>query len=138
MNIEERKALSETRIFKPVFATDTNHYSTLHGGVAMKMMDDTAFIAATRFCRLPVVTVSSDRINFSKPIPEGTIVEVVARVMDLGRTSLKIGVDIFIEQMYEERRELAIHGTLTFVALDENKKPVSIREHLRKIGVDVD
>lgn len=132
MNIEERKAFSETRVFKPVFATDTNHYNTLHGGVAMKMMDDTAFIAATRFTRLPVVTVSSDRINFNKPIPEGTIVEVVARVAELGRTSLKIDVDIYIEQMYEESRELAIHGVLTFVAIDKDKKPVGILDHLKK------
>lgn len=138
MNIEERKALSETRIFKPVFASDTNHYSTLHGGVAMKMMDDTAFIAATRFSRLPVVTVSSDKINFTKPIPEGTIVEVVAIVRDLGRTSIKISVDIYIEQMYEEKRELAIHGELTFVALDANKKPVSIVDHLKSLGVEME
>jgi len=137
MNLEERKALSETRIFKPVFATDTNHYNTLHGGVAMKMMDDTAFIAATRFTRLPVVTVSSDRINFSKPIPEGTIAEVVAKVTDLGRTSIKVAVDIYIEQMYEESRELAIQGILTFVALDANKKPVSIVEHLKKLGIEL-
>lgn len=130
MTLEERKSLSETRVFKPVFATDTNHYNTLHGGVAMHLMDDAAFIAATRFTRLSVVTVSSDRINFNKPIPAGTIVEVVARVTELGNTSLKVGVDIFIEQMYEEKRELAIHGILTFVAVDEEMKPVPILSHL--------
>ena len=132
MNLEERKKLSETRIFKPVFATDTNHYNTLHGGVAMHMMDEAAFIAATRFTRLPVVTVSSDRIDFNKAIPSGTLVEIIARVADIGRTSLKVNVEIFIEQMYEEHRELAIHGVLTFVAIDQNKKPVSILEHLEK------
>lgn len=130
MNLEERKKLSETRMFKPVFATDTNHYNTLHGGVAMHLMDEAGFIAATRFTRLPVVTVSSDRIDFNKPIPSGTLVEVVARVIDIGRTSLKVGVEIFVEQMYEEHRELAIHGVLTFVAINENKKPVRIIEHL--------
>lgn len=135
MNIEERKAFSETRVFKPVFATDTNHYNTLHGGVAMHMMDDTAFIAATRFSKLPVVTVSSDRINFNKPIPAGTIVEVVARVSDLGRTSIKVNVEVYIEYMYEERRELAIQGILTFVAIDEEKRPVPIAEHLKRLGV---
>ncbi len=133
MNIEERIEKSETRIFKPVFATNTNHYDTLHGGVAMHMMDEAAFIAATRFTRLPVVTVSSDRINFNKPIPSGTIVELIARVTEVGRTSLKVGVDIYVEQMYEEHRELAIHGVLTFVALGEDKRPVSILEHLEKM-----
>lgn len=119
-------------MFKPVFATNTNHYDTLHGGVAMHMMDEAAFITATRFTRLPVVTVSSDRINFNKPIPSGTIVELVAKVTEVGRTSLKVGIDIYVEQMYEERRELAIHGVLTFVALGEDKRPVPILEHLEK------
>jgi len=137
MNIEERKAQSETRIFKPVFASDSNHYNTLHGGVAMRMMDDAAFIAATRFTKLPVVTVSSDRINFTKPIPAGTIVEIVARVKELGRTSIKINVEIYVEHMYEEHRELAIQGTLTFVALDVDKKPISILEHLKTLGVEL-
>jgi len=132
MNIEERIEKSETRMFRPVFATNTNHYDTLHGGVAMHMMDEAAFIAATRFTRLPVVTVSSDRINFNKPIPSGTIVELVAKVTEVGRTSLKVGIDIYVEQMYEEHRELAIHGVLTFVALGEDKRPVSILEHLEK------
>ncbi len=137
MNIEERKTQSETRIFKPVFASDSNHYNTLHGGVAMRMMDDAAFIAATRFTKLPVVTVSSDRINFTKPIPAGTIVEIVARVKELGRTSIKINVEIYVEHMYEEHRELAIQGTLTFVALDVDKKPISILEHLKTLGVEL-
>ena len=134
MDIEERKAKSETRIFQPVFATDTNHYDTLHGGVAMHMMDNAAFIAATRFCRLPMVTVSSDKIDFNKPIPSGTLIELIARVQSLGRTSIKVSVDIYIEQMYSEHRELAIQGQFTFVALGENKKPMSIMEHLEKQG----
>lgn len=133
MDIEERIRQSETRMFKPVFATNTNHYDTLHGGVAMHMMDEAAFIVATRFTRLPVVTVSSDRINFTKPIPSGTIVELVAKVMEVGRTSLKVSIDIYVEQMYEERRELAIHGVLTFVALGEDNRPVPILEHLEKM-----
>lgn len=136
MNLEERIKQSEVRLFKPVFAPNTNHYDTLHGGVAMHMMDEAAFMAATRFTRLPVVTVSSDKVNFSKPIPSGTMVEVIARVKELGRTSIKIGVDIYVEQMYEEKRELAIHGVLTFVALGEDKRPVAIREYLEeKLGI---
>jgi acyl-CoA hydrolase len=81
--------------------------------------------------------VSSDRINFTKPIPAGTIVEIVARVKELGRTSIKINVEIYVEHMYEEHRELAIQGTLTFVALDVDKKPISILEHLKTLGVEL-
>lgn len=124
--LEQRIAQAETRIFKAVFPNTTNHYDTLYGGTAMALMDEVAFIAGTRFSRKRLVTVSSDRIDFTKPIPAGTIVELVGRVKRVGRTSLEIAVDIYVEQMYEEHRELAITGTFTFVAIDEDKKPVPV------------
>lgn len=124
---EERIRQSETHIFKAVFPNTTNHYDTLFGGTAMQLMDEAAFITATRFCRQRMVTVSSDRIDFRKPIPAGTIVELIGRVTYLGNTSLKVRVDIFIEQMYADEREKAVSGEFTFVAIDEDKKPVSIR-----------
>ena len=126
MSYEDRIAKSETRIFKAVFPNSTNHYDTLFGGSAMHLMDEVAFITATRFSRQKMVTVSSDRIDFKKPIPAGTIIELVGRVTYLGNTSIKIKVDIYIEQMYADHREKAITGEFTFVAIDENKKPVKI------------
>jgi acyl-CoA hydrolase len=126
MAYEDRIAKSETRIFKAVFPNSTNHYDTLFGGTAMHAMDEVAFITATRFSRQKMVTVSSDRIDFKKPIPAGTIIELIGRVTYLGNTSLKIRVEIYIEQMYSEHREKAVTGEFTFVAIDENKKPVKI------------
>ncbi|MGV7107390.1 acyl-CoA thioesterase [Flavobacterium sp. U410] len=128
MLIEEKIKQSETRIFKAVFPNTTNHYDTLFGGTAMQLMDEVAFICATRFCRQKVVTVSSDKIDFKKPIPGGTIIELIGRVCYVGNTSLRVCVEIFIEEMYSEVREKAIHGEFTFVALDKNKQPVKISE----------
>lgn len=126
MTLEERLAHSRTTIFKAVFPNTTNHYDTLFGGTAMHMMDEVAFIAATRFSRLRMVTVSSDKIDFKKPIPHGTIVELIGQVVHIGTTSLKVEVKIYVEQMYREERELAVSGTFTFVAVDEEKRPVRI------------
>jgi acyl-CoA hydrolase len=126
MNLEELIQRSETRIFKAVFPNTTNHYDTLFGGTAMHLMDEVAFITATRFTRKVVVTVSSDRIDFKKPIPAGTIIELVGKVSKIGNTSLDVRVEIFIEEMYSDKREKAISGTFTFVAIDENKKPTKI------------
>lgn len=126
MTLEAQIEQSQTRIFKAVFPNTTNHYDTLYGGTAMALMDEVAFIAGTRFCRKRLVTVSSDRIDFNRPIPAGTIVELVGTVVHVGRTSLKVNVDIYVEQMYEDARELAINGTFTFVAIDENKTPIPV------------
>ncbi len=126
MTFEERIQHAETRVFKAVFPNTTNHYDTLFGGTALSMMDEVAFIAATRFTRLRCVTVSSDKIDFKHPIPAGTIIELVAQVKEVGNTSLKVEVEIFVEQMYSEDRQKAVSGLFSFVAVGEDKKPMRI------------
>jgi uncharacterized protein (TIGR00369 family) len=126
IEIEELKEKSETSIFKAVFPNTTNHYDTLFGGTALHLMDEAAFICATRFSRKKMVTVSTDKIDFSTPIPQGTIVELVARVNKVGRTSCVVKVDIFMEDMYSYKREKAVTGFFTFVAVGDDKKPISV------------
>lgn len=123
---KDRIKQSETRIFKAVFPNTTNHYDTLFGGTAMQLMDEVAFIAATRYARKRMVTVSSDKIDFTKPIPAGTIIELIGNVTHVGNTSLQVLVEIYIEEMYSFVREKAITGTFTLVAIDEHKQPVKI------------
>ena len=130
MTIQQRIDQSETRITMTVFPFLTNHHDTLFGGKAMAMMDEVSFMCGTRFCRKQLVTVSTDKIDFHKAIPSGSIVEAVARVESVGRTSLKIFVEIFLESMYKDGREMAIQGRFTFVALDDNKKPIPVLEGL--------
>lgn len=124
--VARRIEQAEARVIKAVFPSITNHHNTLFGGEALAWMDETAFIAATRFCRKTLVTVSSDRIDFKKPIPAGSLAELIARVIHVGNTSMKIEVNIFVEDMYQDKREHAIRGVFTFVAVDEDRKPTQI------------
>lgn len=126
LSVEEKIEKSKTRIFKAVFPNTTNHYDTLFGGMAMALMDEVAFITATRFSRKRLVTVSTDKIDFNRPIPAGTIVELVGKVVQVGRTSVKVRVEVYVEQMYEDHRELAITGVFAMVAIDAEKKPVPV------------
>lgn len=126
MTEEERIQKSETRIFKAVFPNTTNHYDTLFGGTALQLMDEVAFITATRYSRLKMVTVSTDRIDFDHPIPGGTLIELIGKVEKIGNTSLTVRVKIYIEEMYSPHREKAIEGLFTFVAVNDLKKPISI------------
>lgn len=131
MNEQIEKSI--TRIFKTVFPNTTNHYDTMFGGTVMALMDEVAFMTATRFSRLKMVTVSSDKIDFKKPIPHGTIIELIGTVIHVGNTSLKVNVDIYVEQMYADTRELAVSGNFTFVALDENKIPIRVHSKSKLI-----
>ena len=128
--IQRRIDLSETRVVKAVFPPTTNHHNTLFGGTALAWMDEVSFIAATRFCRLPLVTVSTDRIDFKHAIAAGSIVELIARVIKVGNTSLQVEVEVYVEDMYCDSRERAISGVFSFVAVSEDKKPVPVLPQL--------
>lgn len=120
--IIDRITQSHTKVFKAVFPGETNHYDTLFGGVALQWMDEAAFIAATRFTRKKVVTVSSDKVNFKMPIPSGSLIELDAKVVRVGNTSLDVAVNVYREDMYTDERVLALHGKFTFVT--QNKIPI--------------
>ncbi|MFI5171027.1 MAG: acyl-CoA thioesterase [Chitinophagales bacterium] len=123
---KERIEKSITHTVKAIFPNTTNHYDTLFGGTALMWMDEVAFITATRFSRQKMVTVSSDRVDFNKPVPAGTLAELIGKVSHIGNTSVIIKVEVFIEQMYSDHREKAMEGTFTMVAIDDDKKPMKI------------
>ncbi|WP_121967019.1 acyl-CoA thioesterase [Myroides sp. N17-2] len=126
LRIQKKIKDSETHVFKAVFPGQTNHHNTMFGGAVMYIMDEIAFMTATRFCRKPIVTVSSDKIDFNHPIPAGTLVELIGTVVRVGRTSLDVRVDVFVESMYRDGREKAMTGTFTLVAINESKRPVPV------------
>src|SRR5690606_6108705 len=127
-NTEQRIKNAETRIFKAVFPNTTNHYDTLFGGTALQLMDEVSFICANRFSRKKMETVSTNKIDFSKPVPQGTLIELVANIEKVGNSGCSVRVDIFIEKMYEEGREKAVSGIFTLVAIDDRKNPVPIMD----------
>ena len=51
-----------------------------------------------------------------------------SQVVKVGNTSLQVRVTVYLEQMFDERREKAIEGLFTFVAIDENMHPVPVRK----------
>ncbi len=126
LEIEERIRSARTSIVRAIFPGSTNHYDTLFGGNALKWMDEVAFITATRFGRKKFVTVSSDRVDFSMPIPGGHFVELIGEVKKVGSSSLIVDVSMFLEEMYKENKVLAVKGSFTLVAIDDERKPINI------------
>jgi len=121
VDLAARKLAARTRTFKAVFPGETNHYDTLFGGTALQWMDEVAFIAATRFSREKVVTVSSDKVNFKTPIPAGSLVELDAQIVRVGNTSIEVKVDVWKESMYQDERVLALSGSFVMVSIGKKE-----------------
>jgi len=122
----ERIEASVTRMVKTVLPNTTNNYDTLYGGTLLSWMDEIAFITATRFGRCAFVTVSIDRTDFKHPIPSGSIVELVGHIAHVGRSSVKVAVDVFVENMYHDDRLKSVTGLFTMVAIDDNRKSMPL------------
>jgi len=126
LTFEERVAKSRTHVVKLILPYTTNHIGTLFGGTALQWMDEVASITANRYSRQEFVTVSLDKIDFTKPIPAGTIVELIGSVSRVGRTSIQVKVEIFLEKMFEDGRESAVNGIFTMVAVGADRRPVKV------------
>ncbi|WP_243348704.1 acyl-CoA thioesterase [Parabacteroides sp. FAFU027] len=121
--MKQRIESSETRQFKAIFPSTLNANETLFGGQAMQWMDEVAYITATRFTRQRMFTVNTENIRFLKTISPGSFVEVVGRVEKAGPVKLTVQVEIYMEEMYGEKREKAVEGAFVFAALDDENRP---------------
>jgi acyl-CoA hydrolase len=89
-------------------------------------MDHAGWVAATRYARRTMVTVASDRVEFKVPVFAGQLVELVARVAKVGRTSVTVAVDMYAEDVASGTRRLATSGSFVFVAIDDDGHPIPI------------
>lgn len=113
-------------LLESVFPTDTNPQGTLFGGQLVAWMDKAAGIAAMRQARRTVVTAAIENISFKVPIQVGDLVELKARVVSVGRTSMVVEVEVFREGPFGADRELCTIGRFTMVALDEDRRPTPV------------
>lgn len=123
MNIEE----ATTRQFKAIFPGTLNANDSLFGGLAMKWMDEVAYITATRFTRQRMFTVSTDKIRFLNKVKPDSIVEVVGTIEKVGSVKLLVKTEIFAEDMYSHKRFKAVDGRFTMAALDADENVIRLQ-----------
>lgn len=109
-----------------VFPNTTNHYGTMFGGKVLDLMDRAAFLASTRYSNQSMVTASMERIDFHSPIKSGNLVELVARVVYTGRTSLTVKVDLYSENAIKKTKEHACEGYFNMVSVNQEGRPIPV------------
>jgi len=124
--MDERIRRSKTTQTKIIFPGSLNDRDTLFGGIAMKWMDEVAYITATRFLRTETVTVAVENIKFLLPVNKGSIIEITGTVTEMGSVKLKVQVVVMVEDKNSGKQEKAIEASFWFAAIDENQNPVRI------------
>jgi acyl-CoA hydrolase len=105
---------------------DANAHGNVHGGVIMRMVDESAAIVAIKHSGRSVVTARVERFDFLAPAYIGNVVSIDCAMNYVGRTSMEVGVQVTAEDLYTgEVRHIAASEVI-YVALDEQRKPTPV------------
>ena len=127
MENKKVKATSVT-VVQQMTQQDANLAGNVHGGVILKLIDNTAGIVGVRHTGGNVVTASIDKVDFYSPVYVGNLLRVSASVNYVGTTSMEIGARVEAEDHVTGDIRHTGSAYLTFVALDENHKPKQINQ----------
>ena len=105
---------------------DANSLGTLFGGKLMQCVDLCAAIAAVRHARCAVVTASVDQLTFLQPVKIGQLVILKSSVNRVFRTSMEVGVKVWVEDLASGEVKHVSSAYLTFVALDKDRQRIPI------------
>ena len=105
---------------------DANGLGNVLGGKVMHLADLAGAMAAIRHARRVVVTLSVDRLQFLHPVRIGELIVLRSSVNRVFRTSMEVGVKVTAENLFTGEQRHTCSAYLTFVALDENRKPTPI------------
>ena len=119
---------SRTTLTDLVLPSETNPIGNMFGGELLARMDRAASIAARRHSRQIVVTVSVNHVAFNKMIPLGSVVTVEAQISRAFRTSMEVYIDVWLEDRKSGKRTKANEAIFTFVAVDEQGRPMAVPE----------
>jgi acyl-CoA hydrolase len=99
--------------------TDVNWGGKAHGGTVMRWIDEAAYACGAGWCEGMCIAAYSGGVRFYRPIQIGHIVEVQARLLRTGRTSMHIAVHVRSGDPVTREMNLTTHCLTVFVALDD-------------------
>ncbi len=97
---------------------DTNPGGDIFGGWLMAQMDLAGGIAAGRIAQGRVATVAIDQMSFMVPVKVGSLVSCYTRLQSVGRSSIRIAIEVWIADPVSGKRHKVTEGLFIFVAIN--------------------
>ncbi len=105
---------------------DTNPSGDIFGGWIMSQMDLGSGIVALKTAKTRVVTVAMDGMSFLQPVRVGDRVACYAWVEKIGRTSMRIPVEVWVERYMTGEQVRVTEAVFTYVAIGADGRPVPV------------
>lgn len=113
--------------FTIVHPEHLNHYGYLFGGQLLKWVDEIAWLAASRdYPGCNLVTRGMDRIDFTRPVKNGSILRFVVEMKQRGKTSVVYSVKAFSSPGNPSAEETVFSTRVIFVRVDENGNKIGL------------
>jgi acyl-CoA thioesterase YciA len=107
---------------------DTNANGDIFGGWLVSQMDLAASIAALKIAKGRVVTVAINSMVFLTPVHVGAVVSCYATITDIGRSSIKINIEVWIGHKVTGEATKVTEGDFIFVAIDDHGNTRTIKQ----------
>lgn len=108
---------------------DTNQSGDIFGGWLLSQMDLAGSIFAYKTTQSRTVTVAIEAMTFRKPVYVGDVVSVHAATVRVGRTSITVHVEAWVQRRNESLPILVTDGNYTYVAVDDDGHPQPIGQN---------
>ena len=102
--------------------SDTNPRGEVFAGWLLSHMDLAASITALKIARGRVATVAVSGMTFLSPVHVGAVVSCYTDIVDIGRSSMRIYVEVWISHKHTFEPVKVTEGEFVFVALDDSGK----------------
>ncbi len=107
---------------------DTNANGDIFGGWLLSQMDLAGGIAAGDVAQGRVATVAIDGMAFLTPVHVGAVVSCYTDVLEIGRSSIRMMVEVWINSKHDGEPIKVTEGEFVFVAIDENGRTRAVPE----------
>ncbi len=98
---------------------DTNPHGDIHAGWLIGQMDLAAATAAGRISKGRATTVAMEKVEFLSPVSVGDQVSCYTELVDTGRSSMKIRVEVFAQDYRGQQSKKVTEAIFIYVAINE-------------------
>ena len=108
-------------------------HGNMFGGTMMSLIDESAAAYACQLADTPrMVTIKIDELVFKKPVKVGNLLKIYGKVLEFGRTSISIYIEVRKHNVYTGTQEVVTHTNIKFVRIDDDGNAIPIDDRVKK------
>lgn len=113
-------------------ASEIGVHGNMFGGTMMSMIDESAAAYSAQLCDTPrMVTIKIEELVFKKPVKVGNLMKIYGKVIEFGRSSISIYIEVRKHNVYTGEQEVVTHTNIKFVRIDDEGNPIPISDRVK-------